>query len=301
MADFSDNTFSIYLTFDIDQDFNPNSSDYYNRSAAKFDSFNSGFQDIVDILAGKSFSVFIRSDNQINQLYGSYDYLVKSSGDVVKQIAEKNGELVWHIHLYEKNGNEWLPIRHKELADAFLKDLKFVKEIPEINWRIVRIGEGVMTNDLMRAIDQSGILIDSSAIASRKRNDAEKSFDWSLTTNEPYYPSSSDYRTNGIRHLTVREVPMSTILMKAPYDNEPLLRYFNLAFKTEILFQNFYSYVKNHNSIVTITHPFEVFSNGSHGLIAYDINTFRNNIEEMVRIVKTCGKIPVFKKVSDLL
>lgn len=301
MNDFTDNTFSIYLTFDIDQDFNPNSSDYYNRSAAKFDSFNTGFQDIVDILAGKPFTVFIRSDNQINQLYGSYDYLVKSSDGIAKQIAEKNGELDWHIHLYEKNGNEWLPVRQKELADAFQNDLKFVKEIPEINWRIVRIGEGVMTNELMRAIDRSGILIDSTAIASRKRDDAEKSFDWSVTTNEPYFPSSAEYRTKGICPLTVREVPMSTILMKAPYDNEPLLRYFNLAFKTDILFQNFYSYVKNHNSIVTITHPFEVFPNGNHGLIAYDINTFRSNIEEMVKIIKSCGKIPVFKKMSDLL
>lgn len=296
----TDNEFSVYLTFDIDQDFNPSSSDYYNRSAAKFDSFNTGFLSIVEQLSGKPFSVFIRSDNQINQLYGGYDYLVRST-ELIKQIKENNGELDWHIHLYEKNGNEWVPISQKFLADAFLNDLKYVKEIPEINWHIVRIGECVMTNELMRAIDKTGVLIDSTAISSRKRDDAEKSFDWANTTNEVFNPSVSDYRVKGEPHLKVREVPMSTILMKAPYDKEPLLRYFNLAFKTDILFQNFSSYVEKHDSLVTITHPFEVISSGSHGLIAYDINTFHSNIEEMVKRVEACGKTPVFKKMSDLL
>lgn len=301
MSDSVDNIFSIYLTFDIDQDFNPNSSDYYNRSAARFDTFYSGFQRIINILSGKPFSVFIRSDYQISQLYGSYDYLIKSPSGVIKQIVNNDGELDWHIHLYEKKNDEWQPVSQNNLAVSFLNDLENVRRIPEINWRIVRIGEGVMTNDLMQAINQSGILIDSTAIASRKRNDAEKSFDWSVTSNNSYYPSATDYRRDGDHHLKVKEVPMSTILMKAPYDEKPLLRYFNLAFKTDILFQNFFSYVEMHDSLVTITHPFEVISNGSHGLIAYDFNTFCSNIEELIKRVKACGKTPVFKKMSDLL
>ncbi len=226
--------------------------------------------------------------------------MVRSS-DLIKQIKDNNGELDWHIHLYEKKGDEWIPISQKKLVDAFLNDLKYVKEISEINWRIVRIGECVMTDELMRAIDQSGILIDSTAIALRKRGDDEKCFDWAITNNDFFYPSVSDYRTKGTPHLKVMEVPMSTILMKAPYDKEPLLRYFNLAFKTDILFHNFSSYVEKHNSLVTITHPFEVISKGNHGLVAYDIKTFHSNIEEMVKSVEACGKTPVFKKMSDLL
>lgn len=292
--------FDIYLTFDIDQDFDPNSADYYNRSAAKFDSFGSGFQKIIDALGGKAFSVFVRSDHQIKTVYGDYGYLINSNPSLIRSIKSNNGEINWHIHLYEEKGTEWVPVEESRLVSSFEKDLNNVKSIPEINWRIVRIGECVMNNELMAAIDKAGIQIDSTALPGRKRDDDEKKLDWLITGNLPYHPSIDDYRTAGTPSLNVMEAPMVTIPMKASYDKEPISRYVNLSFKTEVLFQNMEEYVNKNHSLLSITHPFEVLSPGTHGLIAYDMNVFHNNIKQLVATVERCGKTPVFKHISEL-
>lgn len=293
--------FSIYLTFDIDQDFDPNSADYYNRSAAKFDSFGSGFQRIIDILDGKAFSVFVRSDYQVGKVYGDYGHLIKSNPSLIKSIKQHNGEINWHIHLYKERGDEWVPVSEDDLVESFNRDLLNVKRIPEINWRILRIGECVMTNPLMEAINNSGILVDSTALPGRVRNDAEKKLDWEITGNKPYHPSFEDYRITGEPSMNVLEVPLVTIPMKASYDKESISRYVNLSFKTEVLFQNMAEYVRNNDSLLSITHPFEVLSPGQHGLIAYDIEVFKKNIQEIDAVVRKCGKEPVYKHVSELL
>jgi len=293
--------FYIYLTFDIDQDFNPSSVDYYNRSAARFDSFGAGFQKIIDSLDGNAFSVFIRCDYQIKSLYGDYGYLLNSNPSLISSIKKSNGELNWHIHLYEERETEWEPVVETHLADSFKEDLRNVKLITEINWRVVRIGECVMNNELMATINSAGILIDSTALPGRMRNDDEKKFDWLITDNTPYHPSKDDYRTTGKDHMNVLESPMVTIPMQASYDKEPILRYVNLSFKTDVLFQNMEEYVRNNSSLLSITHPFEVLSIGTHGLISYDIEVFRNNIKELVNTVKICGKRPVFKHISKMI
>lgn len=293
--------FNIYLTFDIDQDFDPNSADYYNRSAAKFDSFGAGFQRIIDVLDRKAFSVFVRSDYQISKVYGDYGHLIKSNLSLIESIKKHNGEINWHIHLYTEKGDEWVPVSEDELVESFSRDLLNVKKIPEINWRIIRIGECVMTNSLMSAINQAGIMVDSTALPGRVRNDAEKKLDWEITKNTPYHPSFGDYRITGESSMEVLEVPMVTIPMKASYDKEPISRYVNLSFKTEVLFQNMEEYVRNNDSLLSITHPFEVLSSGQHGLIAYDMEVFKKNIQELVTVVRKCGKEPVFKHVSEII
>lgn len=293
--------FYIYLTFDIDQDFNPGSDDYYNRTTAKFDSFGDGFQRIIDMLDGKDFSVFLRSDRQINETYGSYHYLINNNQKLIDNINCSNGEINWHAHLYKCVNEQWLQIKNKqELVDAFLVDYDTVKNIDEINSNIIRIGECVMNNLLMKAMDDVGIRIDSTALPGRKRDDQEKFFDWEITTNNIYNPSMQDYRTNASEHYALAEIPMSTLSMKASYDQSPIRRYFNLAFYSNILFQNFAAFVQQHNSIVTITHPFEVLAPGSHGLLSYNLNVFGQNIQLLDDQVRAYGKNPVFRKISQV-
>ena len=293
--------FNIYLTFDIDQDFDPGSKDYYNRTAAKFDSFGAGFQKIINVLGGKPFSVFIRSDYQVSKIYGSYDYLIASNPTLIESIKRSGGELNWHIHLYCEKEGEWVPVLDDDLVEAFTTDCEQVKNISAINWRIVRIGECVMTNDLMHTLDKMGIRADSTALPGRKRDDAEKKLDWSITGNEPYHPSSVDYRAAGNDSLGILEIPMVTIPMKASYDKQPISRYVNLSFKTDVLFQNMDEFICKSGGLLSITHPFEVLSPGTHGLIAYDMQTFERNIKELEAAVLRCGKKPVFKRVSDIL
>ena len=251
--------FNVYLTFDIDQDFAPNSVDYYNRSKADFSIYKNKFTTLIDTLEGLPFSVFLRSDYQIKKLYGSYEYLIENNLGLVNKINNCGGEINWHIHLYKKLKNQWKQILDEdEIYDRFIEDFTNVKKIDLINSQVVRIGECVMNNKLMNAISRSRIKIDSSALPGRKRNDQQKFFDWETTTNDFYYVSKTDYRTSSNDNYDIKEIPLTTIPMKAAYDNSPIKRYFNLSFKTEILFENLESYIKNNNNLVSITHPFEV-------------------------------------------
>ncbi len=297
--------FKIYISFDIDQDFNPDSNaDYYNRTHGKFTSFGENFIEIIDCLEGQPFSVFVRADDQINSLYGSYDYLISNNSNLIQQIKDRGGEINWHIHIYEFDGSDWIQIRdEKKMTATFLSNLKKVRSIKEINTDIVRIGECIMTNKLMNQFNDCGIRIDSTALPGRKRNDKEKYFDWSTSTNQSYFPSPNDYRIAGKprQSLNVLEVPMNTLPVKASYDDRPYFRYFNLSFKTDPLFEHFDDYVRNHDSLVTITHPFEVLANGEHGLISYDLDVFKKNIKILEKRVLLAGKRPVFRKISDLI
>jgi len=293
--------FTIYLTFDIDQDFNPKSKDYYNRTNANFNTFEMGFSSIIDRLGGKPFSVFLRADNQIKNIYGSFDYLIQHNKNLIYKINKKNGEINWHIHLYEKQGFSWEQIKNKKtLLDTFIYNYNNVKKIKQINTNIVRIGECVMDNQLMKLMDDLNIRIDSTALAGRRRNDKQKNFDWYLTNNSFFHPSVNDFRVPGDNAYNILEVPMTTILMKTDYDINPIKRYFNLSFKTNTLFENFENYLRNNNHLVTITHPSELILDGNHGLISYDVNTFTNNLKILINMVECNNKKAVFKKISEI-
>jgi hypothetical protein len=296
------NDFYVYITFDIDQDFDPDSKDYYNRSGADFSSFGEKFSLIIDKLNNIPFSVFIRADHQIKSIYGSYDHLLKNNPILIRKIIQSNGELNWHIHIYEETNGKWMQIKNEQkIVDSFLEDYHEVSRIDELNSHIVRIGECLMNNSLMEAISNCGIKIDSTALPGRKRNDKDKYFDWELTKDNLYNPSKSDYRVGGNDAYSLVEVPMSTILMKTSYDIHAIKRYFNLSFKTDILFQNFDKFVKNNNSLISITHPFEVLSKGTHGLISYDISTFEKNLNILKDRIDKSGKNVVFRRISEIL
>ena len=185
------------------------------------------------------------------------------------------------------------------MYDRFIDDYDSVTKINSINSKIIRIGECFMNNKLMNAINKSEIKIDSSALPGRKRNDREKFFDWEKTTNDFYYVSKKDYRESSNENYDILEMPLTTILMKAIYDKIPIKRYFNLSFKSDVLFKNAESYIKNNNNLVSITHPFEVLSSAKHDLISYDINVFKNNLIELTKIAEKCDKKIVIKKISN--
>jgi hypothetical protein len=295
------NPFYVFLTFDIDQDFNPDSPDYYNRNQASFDSFRKDFNKILDEI-NNPFSVFLRADYQIYKLYGSYDYLIKNNPELIHLISSFNGEINWHIHLYEESNKNWIQIKNTEqLVQRFIEDFKSVQNVNNIRSDIVRVGECVMNNELMRAMNDLGIRIDSTALPGRRRNDEQKFFDWEKTKNNIYHPSQKDYRIEGNPFLSIKEVPMSTLEMKAQYDKKAILRYFNLSFKSKVLFENFDSYIMQNERLVTITHPFEIIGHGNHGLISYDLNVFKKNLLLLDETIKKNGKQPVYLKMSDLI
>ena len=295
-------TFTIYHTFDIDQDFNPLSDDYYNRDGAHFNGFSEAMPLIIKALEGRDFSVFLRADYQIKKVYGSYGYLLEEYPDTVSRIIKSGGELNWHIHLYEEHQGSWKQIETSELlCKRFKEDYEYVSKIDNINTKIVRVGECVMDNKLMHLMNGLCIDIDSTALPQRKRDDAQKHFDWSTTTNTFYYPSIKDYRVSSTENVNLLEVPMTTVKMQASYDDEAYYRYINMSFKSDVLFQNMQEFILKNATLLTITHPFEILQKGSHPLISYDISTLEENIKRLDEMVRACGKVPVYKKISDLL
>lgn len=294
--------FYVFLTFDIDQDFAINSDKYYSRSKINFKGLEKGLPKIMKEIKGLPFSVFVRADRQIKEMFGKYNYLIANYSDIFREVLGNQGEINWHIHLYHKKGNEWLQIKDNEkIINCFNKDYNQIKEIPEINSDIVRIGECVMTDGLMSTLNENNIKIDSSALPGRKRKDKEKFFNWEDTGNQFYFPSRSNYQLEGENSYDLLEVPLTTINIKAEYDKISYRRYINLAFKTDYLFQNLKEFIKKNNYLITITHPYEILNEGTHGLISYDFKTFKKNLWLLKESIIKANKKPVFMKIGDIL
>ena len=54
---------------------------------------------------------------------------------------------------------------------------------------------------------------------------------------------------------------MNTISTKCSYDKSFLLRYANLAFKNQVIYNGLKEYIEKNNLLVTISHPYEFFEN----------------------------------------
>ncbi|WP_346353532.1 hypothetical protein [Azotosporobacter soli] len=291
----------MFLTFDVDQDFSIGADDYYNKSKPIFKGMQEGMPRIMEKLQGTPFSVFLRADYQIQQLYGRYAYVAEKHEDVIDDIKRTGGEINWHIHTYERMGAEWGQIiDENKLVERFEEDYENVRMLENIDANVVRVGECVMNNLLMGKMTQLGVKLDSSALPGRRRFDEAKTFDWSRTTNQMYNPSKTDYQVTDNIHFDLLEVPMTTVQMKASYDEKPIQRYFNMAFHTDILFQEMDNYIANNQYLVTITHPYEILNEGSHSLIGYSIDTFAKNLSELVQRIQLAGKRPIFKRIGDL-
>jgi hypothetical protein len=160
-----------------------------------------------------------------------------------------------------------------------------------------------MNNDIMNFIKDLGLLADSSAIPGRIRKDSEKIFDWSKTKNHPYFPSRIDYQKEDLSEKGFLEIPMTTINTKCSYDKNSILRYVNLGFNSEVLFNGIEELVKNNEYLVTITHPYELFETyrSNQGLISYNINSLEENIKNIIKICKKNNKNCKFIAISNLI
>jgi len=160
-----------------------------------------------------------------------------------------------------------------------------------------------MNNNIMNFIRNLGILSDSSAIPGRVRKDHEKVFDWSNSQNFPYHPSIKNYQDQTNVSEKFLEIPMNTIKIKTSYDKEPILRYVNLSFIPKLMYQGLNDFIVNKETLVTITHPFELFKNFkiNEGLISYNVDTLEKNILNLIQICKKNNKKINFLKISELI
>lgn len=231
------------------------------------------------------FSWFVRCDKQLEILYGSSTYLFKKFQKLWEDRKSEGDEIAWHPHLYDHDAN----ILNNERQ--LLEDMRKYFILASSNGFCIntsRIGRAFCSNAIMRTLYEIGIKVDSTAIPGRKRKDEFNMIDWKTTPQNPFFPSETDYRIPGDVHVDLLEVPMSMIKTNVSYDNYPVKRYVNLAFKNSVIKDSLCEYVRRNNLLVIIMHPSEVIRQMDHPLFSFDINEVKRNLDT---IVSECGKL----------
>lgn len=220
-------------------------------------------------------------------------------------------EIALHPHLYEwdASSRNYRPLRDPESCCKQLERIHDSLNEAGHQFKSIRIGEAIQSNELMRCVDGLGYVVDSTAIPGRVRQDAERFFDWSSTPNQPYHPSAEDFRIPGKPSLGLLEVPMTTAPFKADYDTEPKLRYMSLSYRPDIFAQGFDRFLRQRSSgnelcsVVFVIHPGEVFGSqkaASHGgLYSFDIQSVQLNLEWALESIASAGATHSFVRISD--
>lgn len=246
--------------------------------------------EIKSILSALSFKAtwFVRADNQLKDVYGTEAYLLEEYTVLWKQLENTGDEIGWHPHVYE-----WSEKERAYIPD--LNETRRTEKLKQIRQELVgrghihtsaRMGEAFHTNASMRTLEELSLKVDASAISGRKKKDASRWFDWSITPNGPYYPSKEDYRIpDSESHLDILEVPMTTAPIKTGYDPTPFYRYLNPVFQPEI-FESAVEWVlaahinpDDEYFLTLVFHPDEAVPRAvPHELYAFSLDALKVNL-----------------------
>jgi hypothetical protein len=261
-------------------------------------------------LPGSVVTWFVRADDQIAQLCGSYDYLFQKNQSFWDFVRKEGDEIALHPHLYVFDASKkcYCSLRDSTACSEQLNRIHASLTKAGYSFQSIRIGEAFHSTELMTCIDNLGYAVDSTAVPGRFRDDAQRCFDWSSTSNAPYHPDSMDFRVPGQRSLGVLEVPMTTAKFKAEYDSGPKLRYMSLSYRSDIFARGFEEYLANcgegeARSVVFIVHPGEVFGTekaASHGgLYSFDLHSVRVNLGAALESIESSGGSYSFVRICD--
>lgn len=295
----------VYVTFDVDPD---GGSTQHDRTAVTW----KGVELVPEIRQalsneGIKFTFFLRCDNQIRDLFGTYLGLYHEYRELWDRLVFEGHEFGWHPHLYERVGDQYVPLRRPEECCVQLREAW--KEVRTLEFPVttVRIGEAWHSTETMRELDALGLCVDSTAVPGRRREDSLRSFDWVATPNHPYHPAPGDYRVSGGEDgLSILEVPMTTSFVKTSYDREPMRRYLNPTFHRHIFRAALDGYLQALGAaedahLVLIFHPDELLAREPNGLYSYDWNCFLDNLRLLVDSLATGRRQFEFCRLRDAL
>ncbi len=125
-----------------------------------------------------------------------------------------------------------------------------------------------------------GFCIDSTAIPRPMYRWNAYTCDWSNSPQQPYHPSTRDYRVTGQPHLAIWEVPMTTTAVPMPTDTESnVIRYIELAYDSKI-FEKAIASVADREQIVLIFHPYKILALRGEPVSSFcDTDGIRNNLK----------------------
>jgi len=182
---------------------------YLEKFTDKFQGFGLGFKS----------TFFLRADEQIKNLYGTYCGAFMRFYDNIRQLSSVG----WHPHLYrwsnlnrcwyqECHDNEWM---RKVLTDCH-EDL----ELHGFYAQFAKMGWCFHNNTTMKTLSDLGLSADFSALPGAKclghleGKSVLDVYDWSKTEPQPYHPSEEDYQKAG--GLDIFEIPLTTYKVSGP-------------------------------------------------------------------------------------
>lgn len=131
------------------------------------------------------------------------------------ELKSDGDEVGIHIHtwVWDQELSKWVQTKDpKHEIEIVLRSLDMFRKKLGFAPSSVRMGWNTMSNEIMRALDASGLLVDSSAIprtfSPGKFGKRDNFYDWSRAPNEPYHPSYEDYQKPG--NMNILEIPTST-------------------------------------------------------------------------------------------
>jgi hypothetical protein len=185
-------------------------------------------EQLLDIQSGfdssLKFTWCVRSDLQIEKIYGNAGWCVKEFSSLWRKLEEEGDEIGWHPHLARWNSERKLwfqEIKDEQwIKQCIAKGFTAFKE----NWGkppvSCRMGWVFHNNLTMEQIAALGIKVDFSAIPdlsksiiSRKDTVYIQDYaDWKETPIYPYHPSRLDYRLPAKdKNLGVWEIPCMAV------------------------------------------------------------------------------------------
>jgi hypothetical protein len=286
----------ICLTFDIDLV-------GYSTGGSAIDEFAEAVPRIVamfDRYPAWKATWFVRLDDQIAALMGAPSAIWERHAATLSEVRSRGHEVGWHPHSYVRDDSgQWR--QNTDEATVVEELTRLAPGALAMGCRAVRCGWGFHTNRTMQAVSAAGFAIDSSAIPRPRYRWETTVKDWTTTPSAPYHPAVDDYRVPGAPALPILEVPMTVAVVRAPTDTEEVLRYVNPSFHHPLFTSALTASLKSLDHVVTVTHPYEVVSNGApDSLIAYDVATLEANIRFLEQQAERAGRQVTFVTLSQL-
>ncbi len=271
--------FRLSVTFDTDA-INQNNPHYdAGRPAFDYDrQLCELFRYLADI--GAKANAFVRIDQQLEKYFG-YLHVFEKVIAALDKSGRPEVEIGWHPHIYEKTGEGYKITADEGLIAEMLREIySRVREVGSM--RCVRLGGAQGGNQLVKALDQMGFKVDSSAIAGRSRSDAHCHYDWSRCGNAPYHPSLEDYQQEKALNYRILEVPITSVPLSISRDGAGKSVVVHPCFRPE-LFEKVI--VRNKKSLeelgfcVLFFHPDELMEGYSDNALLSGFGNFRRNLE----------------------
>ena len=206
---------------------------------------------------------FLRIDPEVDQF--------AQQTSLLAPLLAAGHEIGWHYHGPLKRIREYAREARRRALDAS------------------RIGFGRCSNQVMRTLAAAGFDLDSTAMPRPAYPWSRRGVDWSISPQTPYRPSVADYRIPGHPSLPIVEVPISCTLVRAPGDNQEVIRYVNPAYHPQLFSASLGQWLAGRQELVTITHPYELCGGRAHDLLSFRARAFEENVEAIERGAGTRG------------